>query len=186
MAEETGPRPLADLAQEAAELASAISEDAALDPQRRDYLSGEARAMQTGLRLLQGEQIDLVDEVKGLFDLTPEWVEDPVLKKARETLEDLLPPGGSLHERAAAYRKQAEIPAERLEHLLREIVQEFRRRTRQRFPLPAEESLELRLVSDKPWRAYNWYLGDSRSRIEFNTDLPYHIFGLSNLIAHEG
>ena len=184
-AEETGPRPVADLAQKAADLASAITEDADLDPQRRHYLSREVRAMQTSLRLLQGEQVALVDEVKGLYDVTPEWVDESVFEKARLALEELLPPGSSLHERAAAYRKQTEIPVERLEPLLQEIAQEFRRRTRERFPVPAEESFELRLVSDKPWRAYSRYLGDSRSRIDINTDLPYHITELSDLIAHE-
>jgi hypothetical protein len=38
----------------------------------------------------------------------------------------------------------------------------------------------------KPWRAYNWYLGNFRSRIHINTDLPLHITDLTDLMAHEG
>jgi hypothetical protein len=33
--------------------------------------------------------------------------------------------------------------------------------------------------------AYNWYLGDSKSRIEINTDLPTRITDLPAVIAHE-
>ena len=40
-------------------------------------------------------------------------------------------------------------------------------------------------MSDQPWLAYNWYLGTSRSRIEFNTDHPIYIHQLPEIIAHE-
>jgi len=67
-----------------------------------------------------------------------------------------------------------------------EIIAELRRRTQARFPLPDGESFELRIVTNQPWSAYNWYLGDFRSRIDVNTDLPLHVTGLVDLMAHEG
>ena len=51
--------------------------------------------------------------------------------------------------------------------------------------MPADESVELRLVSDRPWSGYNWYLGQSRSRIEVNTDLPVRADHVVHLMAHE-
>jgi len=58
--------------------------------------------------------------------------------------------------------------------------------TRARFPLPDDEEFELYPVTNKPWGAYNWYLGHGQSRIEINTDLPLRITGLVDTIAHEG
>jgi hypothetical protein len=41
-------------------------------------------------------------------------------------------------------------------------------------------------VSNQPWSGYNWYLGNYKSRIDINTDLPIRIHGLPDLMAHEG
>jgi len=56
----------------------------------------------------------------------------------------------------------------------------------QKFDLPNDETFTLEWVSDKPWGAYNWFLGNSRSRIEVNVDLPMGLNRLPYLIAHEG
>ena len=52
--------------------------------------------------------------------------------------------------------------------------------------LPAGESFETVLVTGKPWNAYNWYLGNFKSRIELNTDLPTELNGLFGTMCHEG
>jgi hypothetical protein len=54
-----------------------------------------------------------------------------------------------------------------------------------RFGLPEGELFEAQLVKQKPWGAYNWYLGNYRSRIDVNTDLPKLLTSLPDLIAHE-
>ena len=38
--------------------------------------------------------------------------------------------------------------------------------------LPAGEGLELEAVTDEPWWAFNYYLGDLRSRVVLNVDVP--------------
>jgi hypothetical protein len=45
--------------------------------------------------------------------------------------------------------------------------------------------LTLHLVEQQPWSAYNWYLGDYRSRIDINTDLPLRANSAVPLLAHE-
>ena len=52
--------------------------------------------------------------------------------------------------------------------------------------LPAGEDFETVLVTGKPWGAYNWYLGNFKSRIELNTDLPTELNGLLGTMCHEG
>lgn len=49
--------------------------------------------------------------------------------------------------------------------------------------LPSGGSLRERM---QDWMAYNRYLGNSKSRIEINTDLPMRVSVLPGLIAHEG
>jgi hypothetical protein len=142
--------------------------------------------MQTSLRILRGEQLTLTEETKALYDITPEWTDEAIFEEAHRILDELLPPGGSLVERRMIRKEATKVPVEQDAPLLHEIVAELRRRTRARFPLPPDESFELQIVSDKPWSAYNGYLGDFRSRIDINTDMPITITRLAGLLAHEG
>jgi hypothetical protein len=185
-AEADGLRPVADLATEASAVAAALAANTGMDPQRHDFLTREVRAMQTSLRILQGEPLTLVEETKALYDIEPQWVDEAVFEDAHSALDELLPPGGSLSERVTARKKAVEVLLERVEPLLHEITAELRRPTRERFALPEDESFVTRFVTNQPWRAYNWYLGDYRSRIEINTDLPLHAPELAELMAHEG
>ena len=65
------------------------------------------------------------------------------------------------------------------------LTEELRRRTQELFGLPEPEGVELRLVHDEPWLAFNYYLGELRSRVVFNTDLPWLSIDLFDTIAHE-
>jgi hypothetical protein len=177
------------LAREAEELSAAIDDDTEMGPQRRDFLTRQVRAMRTTLRVLQGERLSLIEEVEGFFDITPAWTDEAVFRDAHRTLEELLPPGGTLPERMALLRKSREISVAQTEKLLPFALAHLRHLTHERFPMPQEETFELKFVSNQPWGAYNWYLGDCHSRIEINTDLPLHIVGapgLTSLLAHEG
>jgi hypothetical protein len=65
------------------------------------------------------------------------------------------------------------------------VVAEARRRTVDFVDLPPGEGVVFELVKDKPWSGYNWFLGDARSKVEINTDLPLRANGLVGLICHE-
>ncbi len=181
-----GARPLAELHRVAADLAAAIDGDSGLEPQRRDFLQRVVRAVQTSLRILDGARMPLAEEVEALYDIRPTWVDESVFEQAHRTLEGLLPPGGSLRERMEAHNKATEVPAGQEDQLLRYAVAELRRRTQQMFPLSVGESFELQMVTDQPWWAYNWYLGDFCSRIDVCTDLRLHVQHAAGLMAHEG
>ncbi|MBI1800658.1 MAG: hypothetical protein HYR71_03405 [Chloroflexi bacterium] len=184
-AEAAGKRPLDELAARARELAAAVSASD-WEPQRKHFLSKQVAAMQTSLRLLAGASVPFAAEVEALYDITPVRVDDAVFEEAKRELEGLLPGDGSLNERLRALRKRFEIPLERALELFECAKEETRARTRALFALPAEEDVELRLVKDKPWGAYNWYRGGHRSLIELNTDSPVHVNGMVGLLAHEG
>ena len=185
-AKQDGKLPLQILTERTARFANDISLADSLDAQRKDFLARQVGAMQMSLRLLAGEQVPLAEEVEALYDVQPAWVDESNFDQAHEELDRLLPPGGSLAERKQTWNRSLEIPIEKAKELLPFITDKLREIANQKFDLPADETFSLEWVSDKPWGAYNWYLGGYRSRIDINTDLPIRVNELADLIAHEG
>ncbi len=120
-----------------------------------------------------------------LYDVEAEHVPEALFDEAIATLDELLPGAGPIAPREQAFRAGFHVPGARLPALLDAIIEELGQRTRARFALPEGESFEVRLVKNEPWGAYNWYLGNFRSRIDINTDLPVELTHLPDLIAHE-
>lgn len=178
-----GKRPLPDLARAAEELAAVV---AALPAgERRSFLEGQVRAMGVSIALLQGEAIPYRAEVRGLYDIEIERVPEAIFDEAIAALDELLPGTGDIAAREQAFREQFEVPSEQIPALVEPILVELHRRTRERFELPEGEAFEVKLVQNEPWAAYNWYLGNYRSRIDINTDLPKTLTDLPGLMAHE-
>jgi len=103
----------------------------------------------------------------------------------RQRLDELLPGSGDLHARLGARDARLTIPADRLSGILDWVVAELRSLSGTVFSAPEGESLSVSLVTDEPWSAYNWYDGDLRSRIQFNTDLPTRAHQLVGTLGHE-
>jgi hypothetical protein len=177
--------PLNELERIASDLAISIAQDGALAAARKEYLKGELEAMQTTLRILQGETLGFVEEVQSLYGLTPSWIDESVFEQAQKTLDELLPGSSPLADRLQSFKEQFWIPAEIATPIINRIADDLRARTRQRFGLPADESCTFEFVNDKPWDAYNWYLGNYKSRIDFNMDLPIRAYVLPHILAHE-
>ena len=51
--------------------------------------------------------------------------------------------------------------------------------------IPDGDSLEISVVTNEPWSAYNWYEGGKWLRIEFNTDMPTRAHQLVGTMSHE-
>jgi len=184
--QQDGKQPLSDLTDQINQLAKEISQADGLDAQRRDYLDRHLTAMRMSVRVLSGEKVSLADEAEALYDVRPEWQEEANFEEAHKLLEEVLPSEGSLRERMLAWKKSLEIPVEKAKELLPIIIKKLRTLTDQKFKLPEGESFTVEFVSDQPWSAYNWYLGNSKSRIDINTDIPMRVSSLPDLIAHEG
>ncbi|MEW5988899.1 MAG: hypothetical protein AB1791_19925 [Chloroflexota bacterium] len=156
------------------------------DPARQSYLEATLRAMDCTLRLANGEQFDYLDEVHRLYDVSPAQVDESVFTAAHQELDILLPGTGSLSERLEARRQRYELRPEQALPLIELARDETRQRTAALVDLVDGEAVELRLTSNQPWSAYNWYLGHARSLIEFNTDLPISALAILATFAHEG
>ena len=157
-----------------------------LPPSRTDYLTAQVTALQTTCRKLAGEEISYRDEVRLCFDIEPEQIPDAVYEEAIAALGDALPGNGEIATRMIAWRDQFEVSTETARLMIETIADEARRAQQSFAPLPEGEAIEISMVSDKPWSGYNWYLGDCRSLVEINTDLPIRANALLDLICHEG
>jgi hypothetical protein len=156
------------------------------DPAREKFLTAVLRAIHCSLQIVNGETPDYLDEVAQLYDIQPELVEESRFTAAHDQLNDLLPGNGDLNGRLDQWRKRFELKPEQILPLLELCRAETRERSKRLFPLPDDEYVEVKLTANQPWSAYNWYLGNGRSLIEFNTDIPVSALGLLNVFAHEG
>ena len=183
---EAEPAPTAEALRAGAEALLDLLPSMGYPAPRAAYLQRQVTALHAQARTLAGERIGLVEQARLYFDIDVRRVPEDTFAAAHETLDQLLPGTGSLVERRAAWRRRYEIPTEHVLPLIDRIAVEARRRTVMRLPLPREERIEVRLAHDQPWGAYNWYLGQARSLIEINTDLPRQVDGLVDYLAHEG
>jgi len=158
----------------------------ALPVQRQVHLTAVLRAIETTIRLLAGEEIPYLDEVARIYDIQPIPIAESGFEQALETVYNLLPGPGTVAERLEARNERYYVREEKLLPLLDLARQETRRRTLELFALPTDEAVTIELTRDRPWGAYNWYLGHSRSLIELNTDLPTSALTLIHTVAHEG
>jgi len=181
---------LAELASRTDALAArvaALGKDAeGLYARRARFLAAQLTAARTRLRMMSGEKLSFEQEALGLFGVRPTLKPlasfDPVLAK----IETLVPGDGPLADRVDAFQNRFTVPADRLKPVFDAAIAECKRRTLEHIKLPAGERFDLAFVTGKSWSGYNYYLGNFRSRIEINTDLPIRIGRAVDLGCHEG
>jgi hypothetical protein len=126
-----------------------------------------------------------VQQVEDCFQVRPRPGDDPVYALAHAELDLLLPGDGPLLERYTTYRQAQAVPVDRLADAVREVSGLLRERTRRAFPLPLEERVEYRIVTGRPWSAFNSHVAGFVSRVAVNADLPVGLGALPALVAHE-
>jgi hypothetical protein len=180
------------------ELAAAVNAEAPLDP-RALVLTAEAllgeledgwlRDQVTGLRtyagVLAGESGSYADEVEGCYGVRPTHTDEAVFAAAHEQLEELLPGDVPLAQRKRQWEDSIRVPPEQIARIAEAVIDEARGWTRGLVDLPDGEGVVLEVVHDKPWLAFCEYLGDLRSRIVINVDLPMSAIELLHLTMHE-
>jgi len=153
---------------------------------RKRYLDKQLVAVDAHLRRLSGERMTLTEECRALYDADPPRHDVAEFQAAHDALETLVPGSGPLGPRLEALRQAVYVPGDAIDATLRRALDLARNANAPFVKLPAGESFETVLVTGKPWGAYNWYLGDFKSRIELNTDLPTELNSLLGTMCHEG
>lgn len=159
--------------------------DRAHDTARAAWLRAQTVGLHTTAQKLAGVHIDYVTEVELCYGVRPRRVPREEIDEALGVLDRLIPGAGALRERLSAYRDSFVVPAEKLEPILMDLKELFRAGTIELFGLPEGESLEFDIVTSKPWSGFNYYLGNLKSRVAVNVDLPILSTSLPHLVAHE-
>lgn len=156
------------------------------EPRRSAFLMAQLRAADTRLRMLQGQKLRFVDEAEGLFGVRPEIKPLPSYDSILAQIEALVPGSGTLADRVDAFQNRFTIPKDKLDTVFRNAIAACRTATTEHIALPPTERFDLAFVTGKSWSGYNYYLGDYKSRIEVNTDLPIRLSRAIDLGCHEG
>jgi len=156
-----------------------------LDELEDGWLRDQVVALRTYAGVLAGESVSYADEVEGCYGVRPTHTDEAVFTAAHERLEQLLPGDGPVAERYERWQDSIRVPAEDAERTVAAVIEEARAWTRRLIELPDGEGVDLEIVHDEPWWAFCAYLGDLRSRISVNGDLPMSAFELLLLTIHE-
>ncbi|TWP48618.1 DUF885 domain-containing protein [Lentzea tibetensis] len=156
-----------------------------LSEPRRRFLDAHLKALECSARKLAGEHIGFVEEVETYFQVRVRPGDEDTYAQAHDRLSEILPGRKPLRDRLASFRTTDEIPARRLQGCVHALSSALRDRVRKRYHLPEEEIVEYRIVTDKPWSGFNYYLGGYRSRVAINADLGHRMSNLPHLVAHE-
>jgi hypothetical protein len=155
-------------------------------PARRAYLTGQLGSLIARTEQLEGKRLSFDEESRALYDAVSPSFDDEHFVGLLKELEAALPGQGRLVERYDAFRKEFEIPRDKLDAVFQAAIAACRERTLAHVELPPGESFTVEYVTDKPWSGYNWYQGGFRSVIQVNTSLPSFIDRAVQLACHEG
>jgi hypothetical protein len=183
-----GPPELADAVKAADPMAPAelaASAEALLAELDDGWLRDQVAALHAFAGVLAGESRPYAEQVEACYQLRPKRTDETVFAGVHERLAELLPGAGTLGGRYAAFRRSASVPAERVEDVAAAAIEAARACTRELVELPEGEGIDLEIVHDVPWMGYCEYVGDLRSRISINSDLPVSLIELVRLVIHE-
>ena len=160
--------------------------DGLLDELADGWLRDQVVGLRTYAGVLAGETRPYADEVEGCYGVRPTFTDESIFAGVHDRLAELLPGNGSLAERLEHWEASTRVPAEHVERVVATVIKEARAQTQDHLvDLPAGEGVELEIVGDVPWMAYNSYLGNLRGLVSVNVDLPQSAIGLLHLVLHE-
>jgi hypothetical protein len=150
------------------------------------WLRDQVHGCATYARVVAGDAISYADEVEACYGVRPRKVSEDVYEAAHAELDELYPGTGSLRERRDAWRDVHLVSGELAVPVLQDLLPLLRVRTEAvLLDLPVGEGVTLEPVSDEPWGAFNYYLGNLQSRVVLNVDVPTTGTDLIHLAGHE-
>jgi hypothetical protein len=164
----------------------AADADALRDELPDGWLRDQVKGCATYAHVLAGETISYSDEVEGCYGVRPAKVSTDVYEAVHAELDELYPGKGSLRERRNAWRDLHIVSGDLALPVLNDLLPLMRSRTEVLLlSLPAGEDVVLEPVTDEPWWAFNYYLGNLHSRVVLNVDVPTTGTDLIHLAGHE-
>ena len=149
------------------------------------WLRDQVRGCATYAHVLAGAEMSYADEVEGCYGVRPSPTPQSVYEAVHAELDELLPGDGSLYDRRQAWRTRHLVDGGLAVPVLEDLLPVLREHTLAIVDLPDGEELTIEPVTDEPWWAFNYYLGNLRSRVVLNVDTPTTGVDLIHLAAHE-
>lgn len=167
--------------------------DSSWDPSdrlRHRFLEAHLGALESRIRMVQGERLSFDQESEALYGTVAPRVDEQELRDVLDRIARRLAAegftGGSLAERLESYWEEFVVPRERVDEVLRTALDTAREVTAEHLPLPIGERVRVEYVEDAPWSAYNWYQGRYESLIQVSVDIPLRVYEVWDLACHEG
>ncbi len=154
--------------------------------QRQKFLQLQLSSVHAYINQLAGTHLLFDAESLALYDAQSPPLTEKDFDLILLELDQLLPGDGDLNARLSEYHRDFEIPHDKLDAVFSAAINEARARTKKYIALPEEENFKVEYVSKQIWSAYNWYMGNSYSLIQVNTDFPMFINRAIDLASHEG
>jgi hypothetical protein len=152
---------------------------------RAGWISDQLISFGRRIKVFSGEYASFDEESKELFGVAAPVYDEQHYKDLVNQLDKLLPGKGTIPERFQLLANRFIIPKTKLDTVFKTAIAEARKRTRQHYQLPANESFTLEYVNNKPWNGYNWYKGNYTSLIQINTDINIFIDRAIDVGSHE-
>ena len=152
---------------------------------RRRWIRAQVLGVLTTARVLSGESIPYSDEVESCYGVRPRRMDESAIVASHRDLDEVVPGSGLLADRLIEWREAQAIPPDKLKTVIGSLKEDLRERTAKLFGLPDGESVEFEFVANKPWAGFNYYLGDLKSRVAINLDLPVLSTTVAHVVAHE-
>ena len=152
---------------------------------RAGWMSQQLTAFDRRIRIFSGEFKSFDEESKDLFGISAPVYPESHYAALLDSLNKILPGNGDVQSRFQKLANQFIIPKDKLDTVFRATIAEARRKTKEHYVLPAEESFSIEYVNNKPWSGYNWYKGNFTSIIQINTDTQIFLERAIDVGSHE-
>ncbi len=161
------------------------------DKKRELYLEKIFTAMRTSIEILNGIEIPIKEQFLRLYDVVLQPIKESELDNLKEEFNAAYGGPGSLENRMSDLRVRRTVPEGKVFELFKKALDITRERTKELFVnfLPQKERIVIELVNNNDevkWAYYNWYKGNSCSRIEVNPNYNMYWTAFLYAAAHEG
>ncbi len=158
---------------------------------RKKFLVSEIKALSARANIVAGNGLPFASEALELYEVNIPIFQPQKLSGILAEIEDILNKDTSLNgvtvnERWTSLKNRFNVPSNKIDTVFKIALSEARIRTLKKVTLPDNESFAVEMVKDKPWGAYNWFKGNSKSLIQINTGLPISVDRVISLVCHEG
>jgi hypothetical protein len=156
----------------------------ALVAMRQRSLKAHAISLSLQLQPAKMAALPVTERVQRIYGFEPIFRPLSTYDAAIERFDRTMPGEGSLTDRIDAMKKRAQVPAERIEAVVRTAVAECRRRTAAHMELPKEE-LAISFLADPLVPGRSEYHGSGKGTMAVSTVVPADVDRLLQLSCHE-